>query len=540
MSHDATVTNSGATDLNAHFVVNCFDTSITITNTSDDADESQSNSIYDVDVEMKKMTTKLLPFMQNAFDRLNKMTLNALFGVENNYASNWKGPHSGLIMTSRGSGKSQLLSCLISSINGRFQDIIKANSEDCLRPLFVFNLTGKLCELSTVSMETKISITEEFKSNRSYQIYSLVSFLVNVLVQSDYQVRGSHDTACENVLKYFKSTGKLPSICLVIDDIDSLISASEDLASLASNATDTNFVSLQLQKLLAFLSDPLCCEPICLVATTSITVQADVLSVFCGPPGFDITVTLPIPNFVDRCFLLKHFLRLVCNQDDADKFFGNLPYSFATSADIDDLKICGEDKETLASGINQHILNWISRAASMTAGYLPADLKIIIKRALGMASDRGVPPTHEEVHANVSSEAFADNCQLLWTDFLKALAATMPSQLRSVESTESGTGGIVVESRNNLLTWNDFAGYSAQKKLISEVLLRTNPSYANKSSHAHRIRDSVGHSDLRKAISQQMPRGMILWGPSGCGKSYMARIIAAEVSSAVQFYSLHS
>jgi SpoVK/Ycf46/Vps4 family AAA+-type ATPase len=82
----------------------------------------------------------------------------------------------------------------------------------------------------------------------------------------------------------------------------------------------------------------------------------------------------------------------------------------------------------------------------------------------------------------------------------------------------SSNSGITLVERDQILTWEDFAGYENEKKAIQNIISRVNNT----------IGDIENISSLRCAVEK--PRGTVLWGPSGCGKSYIAKIIAAEAN----------
>jgi hypothetical protein len=589
-------TNTDKEKSSEYFIIDDFDTPFDISYSSQienirGASVSSNNDKSETEIKEVVYIPRIIPYKQSAFDRLSRIMLNSLMSSDFHSVDQeeeeeeergestgvWLGPHSGLLMASRGSGKTRLLQDLVASVSAqctaqarrrrsssssRGSLEVAASSYSGRMPnqqIYVFILSGECTSTSTSTSEDNsrvIPSSEDVISGSPQHMFCMLQQLVDALPSSGsdtMQENHSYELQLQEIFDYMSETERLPSVCVVIDNADSLIAASED--STAQSKLATFF----LQQFLALLSVPVCVHPICLIAATSLTLQMDVAPMFRGPPGFETTVTMPLPNYVDRCLLLKCFFESGCGSEDLASVFGELPLSFSSlsdpihegdtnennsngdgdsdgdsDSDSDDDDVDALWSETVC--VSRHVFHWIGRAASLTAGYLPVDLKNIIKRAIGLSSGRRLSPGPGS-EGKGADLAFSRECQLEWADFLTALTATTPQQLRSVAISEGGGGGgIVVESRDSSLSWNQFAGYTAQKEAISQILERSNPLYSNKLSVLRRKDRSKGkgkdksRSELALAVGHHAPKGLVLHGPSGCGKSHMARIIAAEVS----------
>lgn len=552
----------------------------------------------------------IIPFVQSTFQRLSKVLLlslspppavagwlahadrdstrdsDAIPHGEGAAAARgeWLGPHSALLMSSPGSGKTHLLRGLVEEVRRKLTAPPLTSSS-----LFVFVLSGDFSSqaltssvdeesqpASTPPLQVQGSAASSPPSSQAQELLRVLHLLVQALppaplLEARQRGQSGHDSQLQSISAILAETGQLPPICVVIDDADSMLATTEEATSSSSSSSrerssESRRASLLLRRLLAAITTPACCLPLCVLASTSFSLQADVAPVFRSPPGFEVTVTLPLPSFVDRCLLLKSFLDEFCGRD-LEGLLGELPTGFVVLGREDDAAYngdacagdCGdegfdscEDDEEWSSrrcGGSRHVFAWVSRAASLTAGYLPADLRKIVTRALNLASARTShktaepcttspqsSPLHAPQEKGMSAVASSSSTErgsfLLWTDFLTALTATTPAQLLSVTMSEGGGGGgIVVESRDSGLSWSNFAGYAREKATISQILERSNPLYGQRQQRRRTSRGGKrGVSDLARAVGHHAPKGLILHGPSGCGKSHMARIIAAEVS----------
>ena len=616
MDETATSANVAIGDALKYFMVDSFETVFDITFTSPAGTNPDTTTTRHQDDSLisEKSLPHIIPYMQSAFTRLSRILMNSTIHFDNNNPPTndnaidhtntrggssgsggaerggvWLGPHSALLMAPHGSGKTHLVTALLAHLSSQHTHTRPAHprgweeDENGKVPLNHFNflLVGECAASFPLTEETSepplvpdVSASPEVGVNSPRQVFLWLQRLVTALpatqTGTDDDIGDAHiyQRQLRTISDHVSETGQLPSICIVIDNADSLIAANEDTSSSSVNS-DSKLASFYLQQLLGTLSTPVCSHSICLLATTSLTNAVEVAPAFLGPPGFEVTVTLPLPNYNDRCLLLKSFFDSSCGgREHLSSALGELPLSFAspTQQSHDDICVEGEDDLNVTNEVtnvnyyddddddDEHnvlvwseshcashlVFDWMSRAASLTAGYLPADLQNITRRAMGLASGRGLDKSSESDSDEQRERNPPTSQHLQWKDFLIALTATTPNQLQSVAMSEGGGGGgIVVESRDSSLSWDNFAGYSEQKESISHILERSNPLYGMKRKKTGSLhtreqtrgtdQKKEGRSVLSQAVGQQSPKGLVLYGPSGCGKSHMARIIAAEV-----------
>jgi len=532
------------------FIVKNIDTTFTIITAPNAATNTESS-------EGKKDVTYtapyMIPFMTNAFNKLNKIQVHSLLPPPNKTTNDvlessrrtWLGAHSCLLNSSPGSGKTYLLNSLVSDLKAKFSyERMKDGRDDSL---FVFFLSGAGIDTLSTSSESLNATPLTLSRDDAYpalRILEVLTLFVKSLPRA--QEMGAtdldnnlHESKLQQIADIVSKGGHLPSVCVVIDNADSLVQVTGESSSSSplDVSNETKLASHYLKELLALLTTPTCNHSLCVLAATSITVQSDLAPEFRGPPGFETTVTMPLPSFEDRCLLLKVFFEEYCDSKDLETVLGELPMRFVSHRDkyinlddesddnVDDKDIQW-NKQLCKSSL---VYDWITRAGSLTAGYLPTDLRQIIKKAWGIACSRDDVNLSSTDITSIEGDSIKDGeSKLLWTDFLGAVAVTIPTQLRSVAMSEGGgSGGIIVESRDSTLSWSNFAGYAEEKESISQILERSNPFYGKRKTK----QETHAKTELCRAVGHHAPKGLVLYGPSGCGKSHMARIIAAEVES---------
>jgi SpoVK/Ycf46/Vps4 family AAA+-type ATPase len=122
----------------------------------------------------------------------------------------------------------------------------------------------------------------------------------------------------------------------------------------------------------------------------------------------------------------------------------------------------------------------IARVASLTHGFVGADLVALISRTALKVLDQGGESIHVE-------------------DILRELVHVKPSALREHAVTVPQTH------------WSDIGGYEEVKSQLIETVIW--PTI---------------HSDRFQRMNIEPPRGVLLFGPPGCSKTMMARAIATE------------
>jgi hypothetical protein len=132
---------------------------------------------------------------------------------------------------------------------------------------------------------------------------------------------------------------------------------------------------------------------------------------------------------------------------------------------------------------------WINRCARMTAGYVPGDIDTILRRMVSTANGRVEMEkyqTNQLCHIEDSQsrekktnpeDSSIGREELQWRDFLSALSITPPAQLLRMQKDLAAGGvgggsGIQVEGRNSSLSWTDFAGYEAEKRIVKSLIER--------------------------------------------------------------------
>jgi SpoVK/Ycf46/Vps4 family AAA+-type ATPase len=418
----------------------------------------------------------------------------------------WTGPHTLLLSSPPGSGKTTLLKGVLPSFKQGTSLVLSGNQLSVS--------SGETDSSSPALITNDLSIKKEsLLPNSPGFAFDLISFLSSFIAQlspspdqlntTSTWLASCRQSIRENINDFHPSN--LPSLLLVIDDIDMLLAPPS-----GASTPESILISNQLSRLLGFMTLSAFSYPICLIASTSIT-ESMIPNQFRGSPGFETIVTLPLPQQQDREAILRPLFESM----------------IADSLSTDPLR----HKEELTLQL------WITRAAALTSGYLPGDLVKIIRRMRSIASGR--------VSSTMNSMS---SVHLSWDDFLTALNMTPPSQLLSLqdELTHTGgmRGGILVEGRSSRLSWKDYAGYEKEKLFIQNILNRF--VVMEQPQRAGGEGEMLDSSSLPPPPSPSpwlsseigLPKGLLICGESGSGKSYLAKIIAAEAK--MNFISIKS
>lgn len=170
---------------------------------------------------------------------------------------------------------------------------------------------------------------------------------------------------------------------------------------------------------------------------------------------------------------------------------------------------------TIASSSSQeHDLNFVT-LATLTEGYLPADLKDLVERAVHQSAIRAAseadslanaiqapsPKTHVANGTCVPSTASeeASDFHLTMADFVKAQEGFTPLSLRDVKLEKSS------------VAWSDIGGLAETRRVLRETLEWPTKYAAIFASCPLRLRS-----------------GLLLYGYPGCGKTLLASAVAKE------------
>ena len=141
--------------------------------------------------------------------------------------------------------------------------------------------------------------------------------------------------------------------------------------------------------------------------------------------------------------------------------------------------------------------NILDEMASVTHGYVGADLEALAREAAMIALKRILPEIDletEEIPAQV-----LESLSVKREDFIEALKGIEPSALREV----------LIEIPN--LTWKDIGDLKEVKQKLIEA-----------------IEWPLKYPDAFKKMGIRTPKGILLYGPPGCGKTLLAKAAANE------------
>ncbi|MEI6046775.1 MAG: CDC48 family AAA ATPase [Chloroflexota bacterium] len=147
----------------------------------------------------------------------------------------------------------------------------------------------------------------------------------------------------------------------------------------------------------------------------------------------------------------------------------------------------------------------ISRLASITHGFVGADLAALCREA-ALSAMRRVIPNMELGTAGIPYEQFV-NLDVRMTDFLAALKEIEPSAIREVYTEVPD------------VTWDKIGGLDDVKEALREA-----------------VEWPLNYPDLFEQTDTKPPRGVLLYGPPGCGKTLLAQAMATE--SEINFISV--
>lgn len=376
----------------------------------------------------------------------------------------WRGPHTALVMGPEGSGKSLLLDLLIFRLQQQGKCI------PTIPPMTVLRVSGKnLCD----SLAAELSSREVLEESESLRLLVAVKRVVMLLSKTSWPAFGYLKAWEKKIVATAEDSSDasaFPPLVLLLEDMDDVFRLSSTRGEDRALQSDT-VTRLQnaLTHFLAILTAPNFDMPVCLVASTSLT-ESTVSSKFLASSGFEVVVSVPQPSTSDRKTIIANILQgITCgNIDQRTNSYelGDIPAAFdaMSKPDISQHEVFGEHDVLQA---------WAMRCARMTAGYLPGDLRILLRRMVSIREGKKML-------------AFSDksvHCVLEWEDFLAALATTAPRQLMNLHSGDGdipGLSGVVVEGRNSLMHWSQFAGYESAKKTVRLVIDRISASGSKK------------------------------------------------------------
>jgi transitional endoplasmic reticulum ATPase len=139
----------------------------------------------------------------------------------------------------------------------------------------------------------------------------------------------------------------------------------------------------------------------------------------------------------------------------------------------------------------------LDRIASMTHGYVGADIAALTKEAAMKTMRRVIPQVHgEEVEI---SQDILNQLEVTNEDFMQAFHEIEPSGMREA----------FVEVPN--VTWEDIGGLESVKEELKEA-----------------VELPLKNPGIFKRVGIEAPKGILLHGPPGCGKTLLAKGVATE------------
>ncbi|MGD2247849.1 MAG: CDC48 family AAA ATPase [Candidatus Methanofastidiosia archaeon] len=146
---------------------------------------------------------------------------------------------------------------------------------------------------------------------------------------------------------------------------------------------------------------------------------------------------------------------------------------------------------SLKEGVN------LDQIASMTHGYVGADIAALTKEAAMKTMRRVIPQVHgEEVEI---SQDILNKLEVTQEDFMQAFHEIEPSGMREA----------FVEVPN--VTWEDIGGLESVKEELKEA-----------------VELPLKNPGIFKRVGIDAPKGILLHGPPGCGKTLLAKGVATE------------
>ncbi len=194
------------------------------------------------------------------------------------------------------------------------------------------------------------------------------------------------------------------------------------------------------------------------------------------PGRFDREIEVPVPNEEARYEILKVHTRRVplgkrIIEDGKERY----------------VLLSEEEKEKL-----------LKKIASLTHGYVGADLQALVKEAAMNAIRRIVPEIERKEEGPLPPEVL-EKLVVTEEDLMEALKVVPPSAMREV----------LVEVPK--VHWNDIGGLDEVKQELRES-----------------VEWPIKYKTLFKKIGIQPPKGILLYGPPGTGKTLLAKAVATE------------
>ncbi|UZJ54732.1 hypothetical protein CBS101457_004052 [Exobasidium rhododendri] len=137
--------------------------------------------------------------------------------------------------------------------------------------------------------------------------------------------------------------------------------------------------------------------------------------------------------------------------------------------------------------------------ASQSEGYLPADLKDLVERAVHQSAIRNAAAAPSSSLVSSSSSSSSKTRLLTMDDFEQAQKGFTPLSLRDIKLTRSST------------TWKDVGGLQETRRVLRETL-----EWPSK------------YAKIFERCPLRLRSGLLLYGYPGCGKTLLAGAVAKE------------
>ncbi|MEM4772889.1 MAG: AAA family ATPase, partial [Nanoarchaeales archaeon] len=194
------------------------------------------------------------------------------------------------------------------------------------------------------------------------------------------------------------------------------------------------------------------------------------------PGRFDREIEVPVPNEEGRYEILKVHTRKV-------------PLG---------KKIIEEGKERYVLLTEEEKEKLLKELASITYGYVGADLSALVKEAAMNAIRRILPEIEFYEHKKLPPELL-EKLVVTEEDFKAALKVVPPSAMREV----------LIEVPR--VKWSDIGGLNQVKQELKEV-----------------VEWPLKYRSIYRKLGIEPPKGILLYGPPGTGKTLLAKAVANE------------